>query len=272
MRECPAMRNYLYLDYGGREKYRRELKFSLIGLLAGLDPARARIVVYTDAPGLYAQWPVTAVDIAGRLTQMSGGGAYWHRVKPAVVLDALRRFSEPVCFLDSDSIITPDFHAELAEKAAQAVVMNGFEKKNPWPGLKGFSTMLPHLGHYAYDSAGSVMHNSGLIGMTPAHIGALEDTLALIDALIGRAKKMPTLEQFALSEILRLNAIPVAEIRESFFHYWQGRKRIYMAGQIRKKLAADWNDLTPPRETVDMNYWKIRAYNYYYPIAWLFAR
>lgn len=267
-----TMLNYLYLDYGGREKYRLELKFSLIGLLAGLDPARARIVIYTDAPQIYARWPVVVKDIAGRLVQMSGGGAYGHRVKPAVVLDALRSFGEPVCFLDSDSIIAPEFHAELAGKMAGAVVMNGFERKNPWPKLTGFSTILPHLGQYAYDPARSVMHNSGLIAMRPEHAPLLEDALALIDALIGRAKKMPTLEQFALSEILRLNQIAVAEIRESFFHYWQGRKRIYMAGQIAKKLAADWNDLTPPREKVDMNYWKIRAYNYYYPVMKFFGR
>ena len=266
------MLNYLYLDYGGREKYRQELKFSLIGLLAGLDRSAARIVIYTDAPQIYAAWPVTVRDIGPRLPEMSGNGAYWHRVKPAVVLDALRGFGKPVCFLDSDSIIAPQFHAELAQKMAGAVVMNGLEKNNPWPQLAGFTTTLPHLGRYAYDPAQSAMHNSGLIGMTPEHVGVMQDTLALIDALIDRAKKIPTLEQFALSEILRLNKIPVAEISESFFHYWQGRKRIYMAGQIGKKLSADWNDLTPPREKIDMNYWKIRAYNYYHPIAKLFGR
>ena len=266
------MLNYLYLDYGGREKYRRELKFSLIGLLAGLDRSAARIVIHTDAPEIYAEWPVTVRDISSRLGQMSGGGAYWHRVKPAVVLAALREFGEPVCFLDSDSIIAPEFHAELAEKMAGAVVMNGLEKHDPWPRLAGFATTLPHLGGYAYAGAGSVMNNSGLIGMKPEHAPLLEDTLALIDALTDRAKKMPTLEQFALSEVLRLNAVPVAHIRESFFHYWQGRKRIYMAGQIAKKLSPDWNDLTPPREKVDMNYWKIRAYNYYHPIARLFGQ
>jgi hypothetical protein len=265
------MLNYLYLDYGGREKYRRELKFSLIGLLAGLDRSAARIVIYTDAPGLYAKWPVTVRDISGRLSEMSGGGAYWHRIKPAVVLAALREFDEPVCFLDSDSIIAPEFHAELAQKMVGAVVMNGLEKRDPWPVLAGFATSLPHLGRYAYDPALSVMHNSGLIGVTPEHVGVMEDTLALIDALIDRAKTIPTLEQFALSEVLRLNKTPVVEIRESFFHYWQGRKRIYMAGQIGKKLSADWDDLTPPRERVDMSYWKIRAYNYYHPIAKLFT-
>ena len=95
----------------------------------------------------------------------------------------------------------------------------------------------------------------------------LEDTLAIIDALIGRAKKFPAIEQFALSEILRLNKIAVAEVNQTFLHYWQGRRRIYMANQIAKTLSPDWDDLTPPRQWATMNYWAIRAYNYYYGIT-----
>ena len=47
------MLHYLYLDYGGRAQYRRELKYSLISLRQELGTgADARIVVYTDAPKL----------------------------------------------------------------------------------------------------------------------------------------------------------------------------------------------------------------------------
>jgi hypothetical protein len=111
------------------------------------------------------------------------------------------------------------------------------------------------------------MYNSGLIGMTPAHIPLLDDALAMIDALIGRAKKFPNIEQFALSEVLRLTGTPVAEIHDSFLHYWQGRRRIYMANQIAKSLSPDWNDLTPPSQWAEMHYWKIRAYNYYHGVT-----
>ncbi len=115
------------------------------------------------------------------------------------------------------------------------------------------------------------MFNSGLIGVTPEHVPVMEDTLAFVDALIVRARKFPTLEQFALSEVVRLNQIPIAEVRDSFLHYWQGRRRIYMANQIEKALSPDWNDLTPPRQRAKMDYWKIRAYNYYYGITHAFS-
>lgn len=275
------MLHYLYLDYGGLPKYRRELRYSLISLrsVLGPDPADAKIVVYTDAPTVYARWPVEVVDIGSQVDAWSRGGLYHHRIKPAVVLDALIRFSAPVCFVDSDSIVRSGFHAEVCAKMASvetfsvlksAVVMNGFELMNPFPPLKGFRTTLPHLGRYHYDVAQSWMFNSGLIGVSPVHVPVLEDTLAFIDALIGRAHKFPTVEQFALSEVLRLSQTPVAEVKDTFLHYWQGRRRLYMANQIEKALSPDWNDLTPPKEWAQMNTWKIRAYNYYYGITHMF--
>ncbi|HEX4273424.1 MAG TPA: hypothetical protein VHZ32_18680, partial [Rhizomicrobium sp.] len=176
------MLHYLYLDYGGLPQYRRELKYSLISLRqdlgqdlgqvrAGQEPGAARIAVYTDTPNVYANWPVEVVDIARETQAWSGQGLYHHRIKPAAVLDALKRFDSPVCLLDSDSIVKPGFHAEVSARLApqeiwsvtkSAVVMNHFELRNPFPPLKGFRTRLPHRGAYRYDVEGSWMFNSGL--------------------------------------------------------------------------------------------------------------
>jgi negative regulator of replication initiation len=71
--------------------------------------------------------------------------------------------------------------------------------------------------------------------------------------------------------VVRLNQIPVAEVRDTFLHYWQGRRRIYMANQIEKTLSPEWNDLTPPRHWAKMNYWAVRAYNYYHGITHMFS-
>jgi len=276
-----AMLRYLYLDYGGRTQYRRELRYSLISLRQALGAGgEGRIVVYTDAPGVYARWPVEVVDIGAQVAAWSRDGLYHHRIKPAVVRDALGRFDAPVCFLDSDSIVQPGFDAEVQAKMAPSemfsvvkspVVMNRFELMNPFPPLKGFRTELPHLGRYHYDVAQSWMFNSGLIGMSPIHMPLIEDALAMIDALIGRAKKFPTIEQFAISEVCRLNQIPVAEVKDTFVHYWQGRRRIYMSNEIEKTLSPDWNDLSPPRQWAKINYWAVRAYNYKHGITSLFS-
>ena len=88
------------------------------------------------------------MDIAAQTQAWSGQGLYHHRIKPAAVLDALRRFDGPVCFLDSDSIVKPGFHAEVSAKLAPqeiwsvtktAVVMNHFELRNPVSAAHGLS-------------------------------------------------------------------------------------------------------------------------------------
>jgi hypothetical protein len=40
-----------------------------------------------------------------------------------------------------------------------------------------------------------------------------------------------------------------------------------MANQIARNLSPDWDNLTPPKQWAKMNYWAIRAYNYYYGIT-----
>ena len=147
------MLHYLYLDYGGLPKYRRELKYSLISLRSELAGTDAAIAVYTDAPQAYRGWPVTAVDIASQVAPWSGGGLYHHRIKPVVVKDALCRFAGPVCFPGfSDSIIRPGFHAEVTAKLAakesvSSVVMNSFRKnRTPYPPLSGFRCTPPASG------------------------------------------------------------------------------------------------------------------------------
>ena len=181
------MTTYLYLDYGGQPKYRQELKYSLISLKADLGAkwgdSQTPIAVYTDTPSIYRNWPVTAVSIAGKLNAWSGGGLYYHRIKPEVVRDALSRFSGPVCFVDADSIIRPGFDAEVSARMADAVVMNVLEKKNPYPPLSGFRCRLPHLGGYRYDVRQSLMYNSGLIAVSPEHAPLFDDVLGFIDAL-----------------------------------------------------------------------------------------
>ena len=62
---------------------------------------------------------MTVVDIAARIDAWSGAGLYHHRIKPAVVRDALDRFAAPVCFVDCDSIIRPGFHAEMVAAMTQ---------------------------------------------------------------------------------------------------------------------------------------------------------
>ena len=110
------MLRYLYLDYGGLAKYRRELKYSLISLRQDWPRMPLDRGLYRCARALCQ----LAGDGGGHCRRRSrpgrAAGFYHHRIKPAVVLDALARFAGPVCFLDSDSIMQPGFHAEVRRR------------------------------------------------------------------------------------------------------------------------------------------------------------
>jgi hypothetical protein len=169
--------------------------------------------------------------------------------------------------LDGDAALALDIHGiehllDISRASSPPVswISRSASVDLPW----SIWAMIEKLRIYRYDARGSLMYDSGLIGMRPEHAPLLDDVLAMIDALIGRAKKFPAIEQFALSEVLRLNQIPVAEVRNSFLHYWQGRRRIYTENQIARSLLPDWNDLTLPKQWTEMNGWAVRAYNYYY--------
>ena len=192
------MLHYLYLDYGGRAAIPAgaEIQPDFAAAGTGRGPG-ARIAVYTDAPArLCATGRWTVVDIAARIQAWSGGGLYHHRIKPAVVLDALSRFAAPVCFLDSR------FHrpARLSCRGRQASRRDlvgtrrggdePFREAQSLSAAQGLSHPAAASGRLSLRRADSWMFNSGLIGVTPAHVPLLEDTLALIDALIGRAQEI----------------------------------------------------------------------------------
>lgn len=144
------MIHFVYLHYGASEALRMELKYSYLTLQRFIDPARHRVALFTDAPALFAAWPVATVSIADKIVEYSGGGRFNHRIKLAVLQDALGRFGDAI-LLDSNSIVLAGFPARVAEGIARGGVMHKFELRNPAPELAGFWTTLPHAGHYQYE-------------------------------------------------------------------------------------------------------------------------
>ncbi len=159
------MIHFVYLHYGPNENLRRELKYSLLTLRRRLDPAQHRIAIYTDAPATFAAWPVTTVAIADKMHEYSRGGRFNHRIKLAVLRDALSRFGDAV-LLDSDSIVLAGFPASIAQALRAGAAMNRLELRNPAPEFVGFEATCRMPG-YRYDPAQSQMFNSGLIGVRP---------------------------------------------------------------------------------------------------------
>ncbi len=230
---------FLYIDYVPSPYIARELRYSLSTLLAEYPGGDVAIVVYTDKPRVYGTLHerVRAHDISGSVDAMTRQGALPHRVKACVLLDALKSRDEDCILLDTDSYILPGFADALAKALEAGAAMDAYEERDPYPEIAGFRADLPNIGPYAYDPVYSVMHNSGLVAARPArHIPAMEDAIALIDAMLDRGLRSFKIEQISFSEGFRLHSIPVADMRPLFQHYFRRSTKRYMHWRLDQWL------------------------------------
>jgi hypothetical protein len=233
---------FIYLDYGPSPYISRELRYGLSTLLAEYTGRDVEVIVYTDKPGVYRDLHerVAARDISGEIGAMTRGGALGHRAKICVLLDALRTRDGDCVLLDTDSYILPGFADALARALEAGAAMDAFERLDPYPDIREFEADLPHSGRYRYDPARSIMRNSGLVAASPArHLPAIEDALALSDALLERGVRLFSVEQFAISESFRLHDAAVADMRPLFQHYFRRSLKRYMRWRIDRWMKRE---------------------------------
>jgi len=208
------------------------LRYSLATLLAEIP--EAQVVVYTDKPRIYETLHagVTPRALGDDFARWTREGAYPHRIKPCVLLDALGRFGGRCALLDTDSYIAPGFAATLAEAIAAGPAMDHFEGRDPYPEIAGWSATLPG-GRYVYDPQTAIMFNSGLVAAEAGRDdAALADALALIDALWDDGRRLFKIEQIAVSEAFRRRSPPIGEMRPAFQHYYRRSLKRYMHWRI----------------------------------------
>jgi len=223
---------FVYIDYGASPLIGRELRYSLATLLAEYEAPR--VVVYTDKPRAYDRLhpSVTPRPLGGDYARWTRDGAYAHRIKPAVLADALAGRGGLCVLMDTDSYIQPGFAAALEAATEGGPAMDQFEGRDPYPELAGWSAALPG-GAYVYDPQTAVMFNSGLIAARAGRDdAALADALALIDALWDDGKRLFKIEQIAVSEAFRRAGRPIGEVCPTFQHYFRRSLKRYMHWRI----------------------------------------
>lgn len=257
------MIKFVYLQVG-KPEYQTELRYSVSTLLAEVPEAANNIVIYTDRPSMFAaDGYVTARDISPLMEGMTNGGKYFYRAKPCVLLDALRSFDCPCVFLDTDTFVKRGFARVLKKALKRGAVMDEHERGNPYPECAGFVTSLPSGITYRYDPQTAVMHNSGVIGVSPCHMPAVEDSVALIDALLADPKiRRKTQEQFAISEALRLHGVRVSFISRVLKHYHAKSQKRYMHWRFQKDAGIVPLPIVPQRPRIMVNK----------PIGWCFKQ
>ena len=244
--------SFLYIDYGASALIGRELRYSLATLRAEIPTAR--VVVYTEKPQAYEGLPLSPRPLGPDLARWTRQGAYNHRIKPAVLADALAARGGLCVLMDTDSYIRPGFAEALEAAAANGPAMDQFETRDPYPELAGWSAALPG-GAYVYEPETAIMFNSGLIAARAGRDeAALAEALALIDALWDDGKRLFKIEQIAVSEAFRRAGLPIGEANPAFQHYFRRSLKRYMhwrlAGWERRPFAPTRPFIAHPRNAV----------------------
>ncbi len=225
------MLTFIYIDYGKLPRVALELKYSLSTLLHEYGSSPVRVIIYTDRPDAYRNLDerVAAKDISQTLASMTRGGAYKHRIKPCVLLDALKAEEGGCVLLDTDSYILPGFAAAIESAVAAGAAMDLYERRDPYSEVAGIVVDLPNFGRYVYDPNQAIMYNSGLVATDPKrHIPVIEDAIALIDAWLDQGKNLFNIEQIAISESFRVHGVAVAAMNAHFQHYCRRSLKRYM--------------------------------------------
>lgn len=239
---------YIYLIHGTRPDIALQLKYSIIALMRCVPDSRGNIVLYTDMPQRYQHWPVQVIALDAATSQYTKPITYHFIYKLLALRHAQNHYNAATIFFDADTFATPGLDADLAGKIDTGAILNAREMSNPFAQLVGYMAALPHAGTYRYDPEQSVMFNSGVIGLPPGHGAAIEDAIALTDALLTQNLKTHTEEQFAMSEALRLHGIAVHQCQRYLVHYHRRSVKRYVTWKLARILPAEWDDfdLTRP--------------------------
>ncbi|MGO9171793.1 MAG: hypothetical protein ACLP7P_07485 [Rhodomicrobium sp.] len=194
---------------------------------------------------------------------MTDGGKYFFRAKPCVVLHALRTYVCPCVFLDTDTYVKRGFARALKTTLKRGAAMDKYLRPNPFPECVGLETALPSGIAYRYDPRIAVMYNSGVIGVRPEHASAIEDAIAIIDAIRPlSAHRAFDQEQFAINEALRLHGVRISVTRNVLRHYCAKSQKRYMYWRFDKNADFAPVPIVPRRPRITVNK----------PIGWCFKQ
>jgi hypothetical protein len=251
---------FVYLDYGNSSDIRRELFYSIRTLMAEIGDCRSRVTIFTDRPERFSGLGSPIVDITPFFAEMTNGGTYRHRAKPAVLARALRMHERPCVLVDSDSFVREGFDAAVQGALADGAAMNFLVRTDPYPGLRLFETQLPLLGSYRYEAQRSLMFNSGLVAARPEHAALLDEAIVLIDRIRATGLRDHDVEQFAITECFRIARVPIATIDRNFEHYCQHWSKRYMRRRFRPEPVASFTQMQPARPIYPLTKTRVRIF------------
>ena len=251
---------YLYHLYGEDEIFRAEAAYSIGSLLRKTDPARTRIVLFTDDPARVRSLPVVCESIADEIQAMRGPSGFGYRIKLCCILKCAKKFPGNIIYLDCDTIVKGPIHDVAAGLGNRQALMYKQERlADRFPEFYGFKMKLPDGAEYRYGPE-SCMFNAGVIGFHSNNAKAFETALAICDALLADGRRNHICEQFAVTEAFRIAGLNILAADKVVAPYYRGSAKRYMHDQLSRFAAMNKGELWKPERPIPYSYPRVQLH------------
>lgn len=221
--------------YGKNPSYLIELFGSVLSILALRESVDTQVVVYTDQPLEGFSLPVTQRIIpADDWATWTQGSRLTHLVKLHLIRRTVEEFQHPVIYFDTDTLFLVPPEKLAASISTNSALMHANE--GPIHRHEIWANICDWLGDDREVcgvrlSRNSVMYNSGIVGVAPEHVPALETSVSIANAL-SKIDPIFSLDQFSTGSALTKTAA-VGTCESQVFHYW-GWRRAFVRASIEK--------------------------------------
>jgi hypothetical protein len=212
--------NHIVIAYGSSLGYQHGAKYQILRLISRFGIANRKITVVTDLPRLFDNYPVEVLHLdASKKEQWGGGGADHFGIKlkgfawAASLVDAVAHV-----LLDTDMYWTSDPVKLIEPVNAGLVIM--YQDEGPIMGARNRSIrrfeegltqlQLPWSGGIYTLNRESRMYGSAIIAMGRENVEIMDHAFELFRVLSPHVEAH-TVEQFALSECLRMSGLKITE-------------------------------------------------------------
>ncbi len=245
----------IYVAWGNDEVYHSGVLFNWLrltglGYVKGID----HVVVYTDQPSYYANYPVTVRPLTpSEMQDWTLDGHYFFRIKTKVLAEAISQFGGKVLHIDSDILMKRSLCQVFEHITDHQSLFAANEGPLCSDYLEILETEKQEFLKYYKDTSQVNMYCSALTGVSSGNLPAVADADGMMLHWLKKTNAH-TVEQFAISESLLRHGNRLisaagwfddfnskgkkayAKLRiEEFFHVTQG-----LSFEEKAKLAATW--------------------------------
>lgn len=215
--------HHIIVAYGDQLGYQHGAKYQILRLLSQFKSVEQNISVVTDHPTLFGRYPVNVLHLdRSKIESWGGEGTDHFGIKLKGYEWASQQARSDYCvLLDTDMFWTRDPSELIRHMQNGRVIIYqdegtiiGSKDKSIQRFKEGLTGHRLRWAGGTYElEAESRMYRSSIIGMCRKHLDLINDAFDLFKVLSPYVQAH-TVEQFALSECLRLNKVEVFEGRK----------------------------------------------------------